>query len=86
MSANRMIEEICRRPESIARLNADPEKIFAEFRLTEEEKDALRAGDTAAMGRVGIHPILQMHYVMARKPELTQMMSIVHYPGLADEV
>ena len=83
--ANRMIEDMCRRPETIERLNADPEKVFEEYRLSEEEKQALRAGDPASLGRVGIHPLLQMHYGMARRPEMAHSMSIAEYPDLLED-
>jgi hypothetical protein len=82
--ANLMIERMCRRPETIARLNAAPEEVFEEFGLDETEKQALREGSPAAMGRAGIHPILQMHWAMARRPELVRQMSILDYDDLED--
>lgn len=82
---NRMIQHTCKRPETIARLNADPDAVFDAFGLDEDERQALREGSPAAMGRIGVHPILQMHWVMARRPEITQMMSILDYEGLAGE-
>lgn len=82
---NQLIQDMCRRPEAIARLNADPERVFAEFGLTEEERAALRQCDPMSMGRVGIHPILQMHYIMARNPQVMERMSIQEYDGLVEE-
>ncbi|MGH7818449.1 MAG: subunit of meta cleavage enzyme [Candidatus Binatia bacterium] len=82
---NRMIQSMCKRAETIARLNADPEAVFDEFGLEEAERQALREGSPAAMGRIGVHPILQMHWAMARRPEITRAMSIVDYDGLGEE-
>ncbi|MGH7859060.1 MAG: subunit of meta cleavage enzyme [Candidatus Binatia bacterium] len=82
---NRMIQRTCRRPETIARLNADPEAVFEEFGLDAGERQALREGSPAAMGRIGVHPILQMHWVMARRPEITETMSILGYEELVRE-
>jgi 2'-aminobiphenyl-2,3-diol 1,2-dioxygenase, small subunit len=83
---NDLIQRMCRRPETIARLNADPEAVFAEFGLDEGEREALRAGTPEAMGLLGVHPILQMHYMMARNPGMTKQMSIALYPQLLREM
>ena len=82
---NDLIQRMCRRPDTIARLNEDPEKVFDEFGLSEEERRAFREGSVEAMGRVGVHPILQMHWMMARNPEIMQQMSILDYEGLVEE-
>lgn len=82
---NRLIQSMCRSPEAIARLNRDPEKVFEEFGLTEGERRALREGTVEAMAGAGVHPILQMHWVMARNPEIMQQMSILAYPGLIED-
>ena len=82
---NDFIQRTCRRPETIARLNADPEAVFAEFGLDEADREALRLGNPEAMGRLGVHPILQMHYLMARNPAMVHRMSIALYPQLLQE-
>ena len=84
-TVNDFIQRMCRRPETIARLNADPEAVFAEFDLDEADREALRRADPAAMGRLGVHPILQMHYLMARNPGMVRRMSIALYPQLLRE-
>jgi 2'-aminobiphenyl-2,3-diol 1,2-dioxygenase small subunit len=79
---NNLIQHMCRRPETIARLNAEPEQVFEEFGLSEAEKQALRSVDPGQMAGIGAHPILQMHYMMARTPGMMQQMSITAYPEL----
>lgn len=83
--ANRFVQRMCRDPQSIARLNGDLERAFEDFGLDEEERQAFRRGTAEAMGRIGVHPILQMHWLMARTPGLTERMSIAQYPGLTDD-
>lgn len=83
---NYLIQIMCRTPEAIARLNVDPEKIFEEFGFDDQEKQAFREGSIESMGRVGVHPILQIHYLLARSPEMVELMSIAGYaPGLLEE-
>lgn len=82
---NRLVQGTCRRLETIARLNEDPERVFEEFGLDEAERAAFRDGSLEAMGRVGVHPLLQMHWLMARNPEIMQAMSILDYAGLVEE-
>jgi 2'-aminobiphenyl-2,3-diol 1,2-dioxygenase small subunit len=81
---NRLIQQMCRRPETIARLGSDLERVFDEFGLDENERRALRDGSPPAMGGIGVHPILQMHWTMARRPEVTETMSVLEYAGLVD--
>lgn len=82
---NLLIQSMCRSPEAIARLNSDPERVFEEFGLTEIERRACREGTVEAMARAGVHPILQMHWLMARNPEIMRQMSILEYEGLIEE-
>jgi 2'-aminobiphenyl-2,3-diol 1,2-dioxygenase small subunit len=82
---NNLIQTMCRRPETMARLNAEPEKVFEEFGLSETEKQALRSIDPGQMAGIGAHPILQMHYMMARNPGMAQQMSIAAYPELLED-
>jgi 2'-aminobiphenyl-2,3-diol 1,2-dioxygenase small subunit len=82
---NRMIQAMCRRPETIVRLNAETDAVFAEFGLDADERLALLEGSPDAMGRIGVHPILQMHWVLARRPEVAESMSILGYDDLVGE-
>ncbi len=79
---NNLIQNMCRTPQNIARLNTHMETVFDEFGLSDTEKQALRSVDPALMAALGTHPILQMHYMMARNPMMTQTMSITGYPEL----
>ncbi|MGH7805562.1 MAG: subunit of meta cleavage enzyme [Candidatus Binatia bacterium] len=79
---NRLIQQVCHFPDKIAELNAAPERVFDEYGLSEEERAAFREGSLEAMGKVGVHPILQMHWMMARNPEVMRMMSILDHEGL----
>ena len=83
---NRLIQTMCRTPESIARLNANPEAVFDEFKLSEKEKAILRLLDPLVMVKdAEIHPTLAMHYLLACQPDVAQSMNISEYPELFEE-
>lgn len=70
----------------MAKLNNDREAVFAEYGLTEVEKEALLSGDTLIMVNKGkVHPILAMHYLLASNPQAAESMSIKEYPGLVED-
>lgn len=80
---NRLIQDLCRDPDNMARLRADPEACFDEFGLDDAEKAALRSGDPMrVVAETGAHPILAIHYLFAINPGAMAQMSIRHYPEL----
>lgn len=80
---NRMIQDMCRTPETMARLRPEPETVFAEYGLNEKEKASLRSCDPLVMvAESNVHPILAFHYLFAAKPEVMEMMSLKGYPDL----
>jgi hypothetical protein len=82
---NLLIQTMCSNPDAIARLNADPEAVFEQFGLSEAERAALRDCSMEAMRSAGAHPILQMHWLMARQPQIMEQMSILEYPNLIED-
>lgn len=85
-NVNRMIQEQCRQPATMARMRTERERVFGEYGLSEEEKAVLRAGDTVAMVTgAGVHPILAFHYLFAVQPELLEVMSLKQYPELLQD-
>ena len=82
---NRLIQNTCRTPAGIARVNESLDAVLEEYRLTPQERQALRDGTLEAMGKVGVHPILQIHWLLARTPEMRRQMSIRDYKALLQE-
>jgi hypothetical protein len=78
-----MIQDLCRVPAGIARLQSEPEAVFDEYGLSEEERAALRSGDPSRMVvGANAHPILAMHYLFVVNPKVLEQMSILGYPEL----
>jgi hypothetical protein len=54
-------------PAATERFRADAVAAMAGFELDEAERAALVAGDAAALWRMGVHPLLMLHYCRARQ-------------------
>lgn len=73
---NRLLARLFQEPELLARLRTEPERVFEEAQLSAEQRTALREGSFGALERVGVHPVLRMHYQMAINPELGDHVTI----------
>jgi hypothetical protein len=83
---NRLIGRLFSEPGLLARLQSDREGLFSETGLSETERAALRDGSPPALERVGVNPILRMHYLMATKPELAASVTVRDFlPDLMKE-
>jgi len=56
LASNRMVFDLRREPERLARFQTDLEGTMAAYGLEEAERQAWRAMDIAALGRLGVHP------------------------------
>jgi hypothetical protein len=83
---NGLIGRLFTEPGLLERLHGDRERLFAEAELSPRELAALRDGSPAALERVGVDPILRMHYLMATNPGLADSISIREFlPALRKE-
>ena len=83
---NQMIQDLCGTPESMLRLRSDPEQVFSEYGLCEEDKVALRSCNALTLvTERNVHPILAFHYLFAAKPEVMEMMSVSGYPNILED-
>nr|BAJ61379.1 small subunit of meta-cleavage enzyme [carbazole-degrading bacterium OC6S] len=74
--ATRLIEGLFREPGQMEALQSDPETVYDKYNLTEEEKAALRDGSFTALGNIGVHPVLRMHYQMVLNPDMANHVTI----------
>lgn len=80
---HRLIQSLFKVPGLLERLGTDAPSVFDEYGLTEGERQALAGGDPAALGALGVHPILQMHYMLASNPAMAEQITIRAY---ADQI
>jgi 2'-aminobiphenyl-2,3-diol 1,2-dioxygenase small subunit len=73
-ATHKLLQSLCRSPELAERMNREPEKLCAELGIGREETQALVSRDPAALAKVGVHPILQIHFMIAVSPEFREKM------------
>nr|BAH60861.1 small subunit of meta-cleavage enzyme [carbazole-degrading bacterium OC13S] len=74
--ATRLIEGLFREPGLMEALQTEPEKVYEKYSLTDAEKEALRDGSFSALGNIGVHPVLRMHYQMVLNPDMANHVTI----------
>lgn len=57
---HRLIQDLNRDPRLASMFVSDPEPVFQQYAIAENEKQLLRQGSPQALMRLGVHPNLQM--------------------------
>lgn len=80
---HRLLLSLFREPGALDMLHQGPDALFDLYGLNTDERAALRDGSFSALARLGVHPILRMHYQMAMNPGMAKHVSI---RGFLDEL
>ena len=75
-NVSRMIQGFFRIEGFLERLRRDPKTVYREFGVSAEEEIALAEGTPEAMARIGVHPILQVHWMMAMNPQMGELINM----------
>jgi len=68
------------------RFRENRQAVLAEYGLTEAETAALLEASPPALASIGVHPVLQMHYLLFSNPEMAEHVTVRDYlPRLAGE-
>lgn len=78
-ATHRLIQDMSRKEGLIARLAQEPERVFDEYQIPVEERDSLIESSPSALEKIGVHPILQMHYLMFRNSDKAEHVTIRGY-------
>lgn len=73
---NALLARLFQEPELLARVRCEPEAVFREAGLSDEQCAALAEGTFGALERIGVHPILRMHYQMAVNPQVAEHVTV----------
>lgn len=79
---DRLIQDMSKKEGLIARVNEAPSEVFEQYGLTSPERAALLEATPQALASIGVHPILQMHYLMYRNPDMATQVSIKDYADM----
>lgn len=68
-ATHKLLQSLCRSPALAQRMGAEPAKVCAEHGLAQDEAKAIASFDPAQLAGIGVHPILQIHLMMAVSPD-----------------
>jgi hypothetical protein len=77
-----LVRDLFHVPGLRARFAETPSQVLDGYDLTQAERDALLDGSFPALHALGMHPLAQMVYGLARNPGMAEMISARDY--LAD--
>lgn len=76
---NRIVTDLYRVPGLKAEFQQDPARVLARYPLTDHQRAGLIEGNFPALAAVGMHPLVQMIYSVARHPEVNDQISARSY-------
>lgn len=76
---HKMIQDLSHQPGLMERFHADRRGVLAEYGMTEVEQAALDEASPPALASIGVHPILQMHYLLFSNPDMASHVSMRDY-------
>ena len=78
-AVNRLVQELFRQPGLLEKFQSNRSEVYDSYGLTPEERRGLDEGSPPALTAAGVHPILQMHYLLACNPEVGKLITVKAY-------
>jgi len=78
-AVNRLVQELFRQPGLLERFRGNRNEVYDAYGLTQEERAGLDEGSPPALAAAGVHPILQMHYLLACNPDVAKLITVKAY-------
>jgi 2'-aminobiphenyl-2,3-diol 1,2-dioxygenase, small subunit len=82
-AVNRLVQELFRQPGLLQRFQDRRAEVYAEYGLDATQRAGLDDGTPPALAAAGVHPILQMHYMLANNPDVARLISVNAYRDAA---
>jgi 2'-aminobiphenyl-2,3-diol 1,2-dioxygenase, small subunit len=80
---HRLIQNLFKEPGLLERLANEPDAVYDAYGLDAAERLAVTEASPPALAAIGVHPILQMHLMLARNPQMAEMISVKSYAEIA---
>lgn len=84
-AVNKLVQELFREPGLLERFRDHRAKVYDAYGLDAAERAALDEGTPPALASAGVHPILQMHYLLACNPDIAKLITVNAYRESAGE-
>ena len=78
-AVNRLVQDLFRQPGLLDRFREQRAAVYEEYGLNAGERAGLDEGSPPALAAAGVHPILQMHFLLASNPEVAKMITVQAY-------
>ena len=78
-AVNRLVQELFRQPGLLQRFRDGRQAVYDEYGLDAVQRAGLDEGTPPALTAAGVHPILQMHYLLASQPEVARLITVNAY-------
>jgi len=78
-AVNRLVQDLFRQPGLLDRFRDQRATVYEEYGLNAEERAGLDEGSPPALTAAGVHPILQMHFLLASNPEVAKLITVQAY-------
>jgi hypothetical protein len=72
---NIMLVDLFRSDEALTRYQQDPDAVSAQYGLTAEERDRLKAKDMGWLYKQGVHPYILVQFAFAVRYDMRQYLS-----------
>ena len=80
-TVNRLVQELFRQPGLLERFRSRRSEVYDEYGLDPVQRAGLDDGTPPALTAVGVHPILQMHFLLASNPDVARLITVDAYRG-----
>jgi 2'-aminobiphenyl-2,3-diol 1,2-dioxygenase small subunit len=78
-AVNRLIQELFKQPGLLARFRDRRAEVYDVYGLDAVQRAGLDEGTPPALAAAGVHPILQMHYLLASNPDVARLITVDAY-------
>ena len=78
-AVNRLVQELFRQPGLLEKFRSHRQEVYDAYGLDAQERKGLDEGSPAALTEAGVHPILQMHYLLACNPDVAKLITVNAY-------
>lgn len=78
-AVNRLVQELFRQPGLLEKFRDRRAEVYDAYGITPEERVGLDEGTPPSLAAAGVHPILQMHYLLACNPDVARLITVNAY-------